>query len=69
MVGRKEALKAEMKELRELIDLYITSNPNYHRKGQEEKKSEEVQAPQKSINVAEEIENAFKNFSSVLLLN
>jgi len=33
MVGRKEALKAEMKELRELIDLYITSNPNYHRKG------------------------------------
>lgn len=41
MVARKESLKAEMKELRELIDLYIQSNPNYHRKSQEEVKVEE----------------------------
>ena len=40
MVGRKDALKAEMKELKDLIDLYIQSNPNYHRKGQEEAKDE-----------------------------
>jgi hypothetical protein len=33
MIARKDALKAEMKEIRELIELYIQSNPNYKRKG------------------------------------
>jgi hypothetical protein len=38
MVGRKDALVAEMKELKEDIDLYIKANPNYKRKGEEEVK-------------------------------
>lgn len=31
MIGTKPALKSEIKELEDLIDLYIKSNPNYNK--------------------------------------
>jgi len=67
MVARKESLKNEINELKELIDLYIKSNPNYHRKGQEEVKVEEKPVP--VANVAADFESAFRSFANVLLLN
>jgi hypothetical protein len=66
MVGRKEGLKAEMKEMKELIDLYIQSNPDYKRKGAEEVKKEEK--PAVVLNTAN-VESAFKLLANVWLLN
>jgi hypothetical protein len=65
MVARKDALKAEMKEIKELIDLYIQSNPDYKRKGVEETKVEEVPVP---VVNTHSLEAAFKLMADVLLL-
>ena len=64
MVSRKESLKAEIKDIRDVIDLYIQANPDYKRKGAEEKKEVEVIAP-KTPN----LEDAFTLLAKVMLLN
>lgn len=65
MIGRKDALKAEMKEIKDLIDLYIQANPDYKRKGVEEKKETPVVVTPTTANV----EQAFTLLAKVLLLN
>jgi hypothetical protein len=65
MVGRKDALVAEMKEIKDLIELYIQSNPDYKRKGVEEKKETPVAVVPTTANV----EQAFTLLAKVLLLN
>ena len=53
-----------MKEIRELIDLYIQANPDYKRKGAEEKKQVEVVVP-----ATADVEKAFTLLAKVMLLN
>ena len=64
MVGRKDALVAEMKEIKDLIELYIQANPDYKRKGVEEKKETPVVVP-----TTANVEQAFTLLAKVLLLN
>ena len=64
MVSRRESLAAEIKEIKELIDLYIQANPDYKRKGAEEKKEVAVVVPTSS-----NLEEAFTLLAKVMLLD
>jgi len=64
MVSRRESLAAEIKAIKEDIDLYIQANPDYKRKGAEEKKEVAVVVPTTS-----NLEEAFTLLANVMLLN
>lgn len=64
MIASKPVVKAEIKELEDLIQLYIDSNPNYNKKEEEQKVEEpkQVEAPRND-------KHAFKFVAQVLMVN
>ena len=65
MVNKKDALLEEIKDVKEQIELYIKSNPNYKRKDVEEKKEDNVVITKMPV----DYENAFNLVANVILLN
>jgi len=70
MLASKAALQTEIKELNDLVELYIKSNPNYIKKTPaiEEEKAPVIVEKLVEVDTSSIVHKAFKLFADFLLL-
>lgn len=62
MIATKKAVQADIKEVEELVDLYVKSNPGYSR-------TNEVKQEVKTVNTSKVVEDAFYMAAKIAIIS